>query len=349
MKFIDLFSGLGGIRFGMQEGMNECIAYCELDDYARKSYEAIHEPYKTGEKCFKDITKITNEDWEELKEQGLDMIIGGFPCQDFSMAGKRMGFEGTRGTLFFDIARGISIINPKVVVLENVKGLISHNKGNTLKVVIETLEDLGYVVEKELFNSKYFGVPQSRERIIIVAWRKDIYIDTILSDIKAKNNTVESCIANIMEDTVDDKFILDRHLEYYNEHLSNKEFKHGEINVSGSLKGGFRSAGVVYDVNGVSGTLTTMQGGGREPKVYYKGHLRRLTPLECFRLQGYSDEDYNRAAEVNVMSKLYKQIGNSVTVPLFKAVGKEIDIMMLRREIEDLKKDSQEELTKQNI
>lgn len=242
-------------------------------------------------------------------------------CQAFSIAGHRKGFEDTRGTLFFDMARGVRAINPKVVVLENVKGLINHDNGQTLEVIVKTLEDLGYVVEWELFNSKYFGVAQNRERIVILAWRKDIFVKTVLNEIKATHTEVTTSIEDILEPELIEKHSLDRLLPYLMEHLKDKPFRHGEINVIGQCKGGYESAGRVLHPKGICTTLLTMKGGGREPKVYHEGRLRRLSPIECWRLQGFPDELFYKAEEVVAMTKLYEQSGNSVSVPVFEAVA----------------------------
>ena len=143
MKFLDLFAGIGGFRLGLESAGHECVGFCEIDKFARKSYKAI---YNTeGEVELHDITKVTDE---EIRNIGhVDVICGGFPCQAFSIAGNRRGFEDTRGTLFFEIARFASILKPKYLFLENVKGLLNHDKGNTFEVILSALDGLGYDVE----------------------------------------------------------------------------------------------------------------------------------------------------------------------------------------------------------
>lgn len=164
MKFIDLFAGIGGFRFGMESAGHECVAFCEIDKFARASYKAI---YNTeGEIELHDITQVTDD---EIRSIGhVDAICGGFPCQAFSIAGNRRGFEDTRGTLFFEIARFASILKPKYLFLENVKGLLNHDKGDTFEVILSALDELGYDVEWQVLNSKDFGVPQNRERVFII-------------------------------------------------------------------------------------------------------------------------------------------------------------------------------------
>lgn len=166
MKFLDLFAGIGGFRLGMERAGHECVGYVEWDKYARKSYEAIHDT--EGEWTAHDITKISDEEIRSLGERNIDVICGGFPCQSFSVAGKRMGFEDTRGTLFFEIARIAKEIKPRYLFLENVKGLLNHDKGNTFTTILRTLDELGYDVEWQVLNSKNFGVPQNRERVFII-------------------------------------------------------------------------------------------------------------------------------------------------------------------------------------
>lgn len=164
MKFLDLFAGIGGFRFGMESAGHKCIGFCEIDKFARASYKAIHDT--EGEIELHDITTVTDEEVRAIGQ--VDVICGGFPCQAFSIAGARRGFEDTRGTLFFEIARFASILKPKYLFLENVKGLLNHDKGNTFKTILRALDGLGYDVEWQVLNSKNFSVPQNRERVFII-------------------------------------------------------------------------------------------------------------------------------------------------------------------------------------
>jgi DNA (cytosine-5)-methyltransferase 1 len=162
MKFLDLFSGIGGFRLGMEMNGHECVGHCEIDKYADKSYRAMHD-VKENEYYANDIRGIIPSELPDF-----DCICGGFPCQSFSIAGKRGGFEDTRGTLFFEIARIIQERKPRLVFLENVAGLLSHDDGSTFETIIGTLDELGYDVEWQVCNSKDFGVPQNRERVFII-------------------------------------------------------------------------------------------------------------------------------------------------------------------------------------
>ena len=162
--YVSLFSGIGGFEQALNKLGGTCVFASEIDKFAAQAYETLY-----GEAPAGDITKIEAKDIPDH-----DLLVGGFPCQAFSVAGKREGFEDTRGTLFFDIARIAAEKRPKAMLLENVKGLVNHDKGNTLDTMIQTLNDIGYVVDFDVLNSKFFGVPQNRERIFIVAVRSDL-------------------------------------------------------------------------------------------------------------------------------------------------------------------------------
>ena len=165
MNFLDLFAGIGGFRLGMERAGHKCIGYCEIDKFARMSYQAIHDT--KGEIDYKDITEVTNEEFRKLKGT-VDVICGGFPCQAFSIAGKQLGFEDARGTLFYEIARAAKEIKPRYLFLENVRNLLSHDKGKTFTTMLTILDELGYDAEWQVLNSKNFGVPQNRERVFII-------------------------------------------------------------------------------------------------------------------------------------------------------------------------------------
>ena len=285
MKFLDLFAGIGGFRLGMESAGHECVGFCEIDKFARASYKAIHNT--EGEIELHDATGITKK---EIKAIGqVDVICAGFPCQPFSAAGARRGFEDTNGTLFFEIARFASILKPKYLFLENVKGLISHDKGYTFETIIGSLDELGYDVEWQVLNSKDFGVPQNRERCYIVGHFR---------------GTSGRQIFPIAE-TRSDKSIMQL----------------GNIKKTESF-GGNPQCGRIYSIDGLAPCLNTMQGGQREPKILIDGKVRKLTPRECWRLQGFPDWAFDKAQEVNSNSQLYKQAGNSVTVNVIKEIAR---------------------------
>lgn len=287
MKFLDLFAGIGGFRLGMESAGHECIGFCEIDKFARASYKAIHDT--EGEIELHDATGTTKK---EIKAIGqVDVICAGFPCQSFSVAGTRRGFEDTNGTLFFEIARFASVLKPKYLFLENVKGLISHDKGYTFETIIGSLDELGYDVEWQVLNSKDFGVPQNRERVYIIGHFRGGRTRNVFPIIETRS----------------DKSIIQL----------------GNIKKTGSF-GGNPQCGRIYSPDGLAPCLNTMQGGQREPKILIDGKVRKLTPRECWRLQGFPDWAFDKAQEVNSNSQLYKQAGNSVTVNVIAAIAERL-------------------------
>lgn len=279
MKFLDLFSGIGGFRLGLEKAGHECIGHVEIDKFARKSYEAMHNT--EGEWTRNDITTITNEEWAELKGR-VDIIAGGFPCQAFSIAGKRGGFDDTRGTLFFDIARAAKEIQPSYLFLENVKGLFNHDKGRTFGTIIQTLDELGYITEWGLFNSKYWGVPQNRERVFIVATRKGVYKKPILFDLLKQQelNGVNVRLRDVLEAEVDEKFYLSKEqTDRLVFNMGEREKSEDEIKVLAHRKN-YRRNTQVFDKDGLTETLDTGQGGGR-------GHYT----MEDVRTHSYNRKD----------------------------------------------------------
>lgn len=291
MNFLDLFSGIGGFRLGLERAGHTPVGWVEIDKFARQSYQAIHDT--TGEWTAEDITKVTDEEWREFHGK-VDIIAGGFPCQAFSIAGKRLGFlDSTKGTLFFDIARAAKQIKPRYLFLENVKGLLNHDSGNTFRTILNTLDELGYDVEWRVLNSKDFGVPQNRERVYIIGHLRGDSGREVFPFF-GENGTTNSAAINQI----------------------------GNLNNSTSF-GGNPQTGRVYDADGLSPTLNTMQGGGREPKVLVSGRVRKLTPRECWRLQTFPDWAFDKAKAAGLSnSQLYKQAGNSVTVNVIEAIAK---------------------------
>ena len=183
IKYFDIFAGIGGFRSGLEKaGGFKCVGYCEIDKYAKKAYETLYDT--EGEVFYDDARKI---DPNELPD--FDLICGGFPCQSFSIAGKRKGFSDTRGTLFFEIARIAAIKKPKYLLLENVPGLLSHNEGRTFATILSTLDELGYDVVWEVLNSADFGVPQSRKRVYIID--KHIFV-----------SYVAACLIDLRQDLI---------------------------------------------------------------------------------------------------------------------------------------------------
>lgn len=314
--FIDLFAGVGGTRIAFENLGGKCVFSSEIDFYAQQSYQ-----FNYGKVPFGDITKINEKSIPEH-----DILVGGFPCQAFSIAGKRGGFEDTRGTLFFDIARIIKEKQPKAFFLENVKGLLSHNKKNTIQVILNTLRnDLGYYVpDPEIVNAADFGVPQKRDRLYIVGFRKDLNIRefdypqpleyrTSFSDIKEK-------------DPVSARYYLsDRLLETLRNHRQRHDSAGNgfgyEVIDDGDLANAIVTGGMGRERNlVVDNRLTDFT-----PVTHIKGEInrigiRRMTPREWARLQGFP-ENY----EIKVSdTQAYKQFGNSVAIPAVQATAKDL-------------------------
>ena len=317
--FIDLFAGMGGFRLAMQAQGGKCIFSSEWNKYAQKTYLA-----NFGDMPFGDITK---EETKSFIPDRFDVLCAGFPCQPFSIAGvskknslgRETGFKDkTQGTLFFDVADIISRHRPKAFYLENVKNLVSHDKGRTFKVITETLEELDYSIHFEVLDGKSF-VPQHRERIMIVGYDRKYYGGKEKFEFPKLGDPV-NCIGDILEKNVPVKYTLSDKLWGY---LQNYAQKHKE-------KGNGFGYGLV-DLNGITRTLSARyykdgseilipQGNGVNP--------RRPTPRECARLMGYPDEYIiNAVSEVQA----YRQCGNSVIVPLITAVAEQLVKTMKRK------------------
>lgn len=403
MKFLDLFAGIGGFRLGMESADHECIGFCEIDKFARTSYKAIHDT--TGEVEMHDITTISDEFIRGIGS--VDVICGGFPCQAFSIAGKRKGFEDTRGTLFFEIARFASILRPRYLFLENVKGLLNHEGGATFETILRALDELGYDVEWQVLNSKDY-VPQNRERVFIIGhlrrertrkvfpFERD---DQSVVKLSRQQSSVNTITARYGEATGVGSYIVEGKQQKkiaipvltpdrLEKRQNGRRFKengeemftltaqdrHG-IMIAGNLPGNHEQNSRVYKTKGIAPTLSTMQGGGQEPKIIVKEatakgyaealpgdsvnishpnsntrrgrvgkgiantlltgeeqavvtnnfRIRKLTPRECWRLQGFPDWAFDKAKEVNSDSQLYKQAGNSVTVPVIADIASRLE------------------------
>lgn len=317
-KFIDLFAGIGGFRLAMQNLGGKCVFTSEWDKEAKRTYKA-----NFGERPFGDITK---EETKAFIPDSFDLLCAGFPCQAFSIAGKRGGFEDTRGTLFFDVAEIIKRKKPKAIFLENVKGLRNHNGGKTLSTILNVLRnDLGYFVpEPMVVNAKDFGVPQNRERIYIVGFRNDLGIDSFCYP---KSMDKKVTISQIKEQNVPPtKYFLST--QYVQTLINHKARHEGKGN-------GFGYA-IIPD-EGISNAIV-VGGMGRErnlvldhritdftPTTHIKGTvnregIRKMTPREWARLQGFPDNFLIPVADASA----YKQFGNSVAVPAIQATANEI-------------------------
>lgn len=329
MKYLSLFSGIGGFELGIQQAYEEtknkglvntrgqvdtisrrqetlnstrmgdthdvqpsygsyesvpvCVGFSEIDKYATQIYQK-HFP---NHKNYGDITQINERELPDF-----DFLCGGFPCQSFSIAGKRGGFSDTRGTMFFEIERILNEKKPRLLLLENVKGLLSHENGNTFKTIISTLDELGYDLQWQVLNSKNFGVPQNRERVFIVGHLR---------------GTSRPKVFPIGESNGDNQEANSKYPS-----ISAPVTGQGQLNCRGVFIQQFGE----FRESQISPTLRTPSGGNRLPMVKEKTKIRRLTPIECERLQGFPD---GWTASVSD-SQRYKCLGNAVTVNVIKAI-----------------------------
>ncbi|CAF1781076.1 DNA cytosine methyltransferase [Bacillus subtilis] len=436
LRVMSLFSGIGAFEAALRNiGVEyELVGFSEIDKYAIKSYCAIH---NVDEQCnYGDVSKIDKKILPDF-----DLLVGGSPCQSFSVAGHRKGFEDTRGTLFFQYIETLKEKQPKLFVFENVKGLINHDKGNTLNVMAEAFSEVGYRIDLNLLNSKFFNVPQNRERLYIIGIREDLIknegwsLDVKRKDILQKGKqrlgeldiksfnfrwTVPSAatkrLKDLLEEYVDEKYYLNEDktnslikelsTSRFNKNITVEQV--GNINPSGNGMNGN-----VYNSSGLSPTITTNKGEGLKIAVEYsrksglgrelavshtlsasdwrglnrnqkqnavvevrpvltpergekrqngrrfkddgepaftvntidrhgvavgeypKYRIRRLTPLECFRLQAFDDEDFEKAFAAGISnSQLYKQAGNSITVTVLESIFKELIHTYVNKESE---------------
>lgn len=354
VKFLDLFAGIGGFRLGLEQAGHQCVGYVEWDKFARKSYEAIHNT--EGEWTWHDITTI---DYRDIPR--ADCWTFGFPCQDISVAGKQKGFEGERSSLFFAVTKRLRQIKewdsekmPTYLLIENVKNFLSVNGGWDFMLAQAELDEIGYDLEWDVLNSRDFGVPQNRERVFIVghlrgrSTRKVFpvtrFSSTLSINIIGTTKNPNAKGTNCKHWVHDENGIIGA--------LSATDYKQPKqiiqaINSPKVLKGldgmaikeakqGFETAypgdSINYSVptsktrrgraeKGIANTLDT---GCQQGVLTDEYRIRKLTPRECWRLQGFPDWAFDKAAEVNSDSQLYKQAGNSVTVNVIEAIGKKL-------------------------
>ena len=296
--FIDLFAGVGGIRRPFQKFGGKCVFSSEIDKFAVKTYEANWHETPTG-----DITKVNASDIPDF-----DILLGGFPCQAFSLAGLKRGFNDTRGTLFFDVARILKEKQPEAFLLENVKGLTHHDKGKTFEVIRNTLEkELGYNIFYKVLNARDYGVPQNRERIIIVGFKDP---DISFKFPEPLKNRVK--VGDILEKNVDDKYTLSEKLWNYLQKRKEEQRAKGN---------GFGFSLFNEDSPYTSTLSARYHKDGSEILIKQEGkNPRRLTPRECARLQGFPDDFVLPCSD----TQTYKQLGNSVPTKMIEIVAEEM-------------------------
>lgn len=295
-KFIDLFAGIGGVRIAFERVGGKCVFTSEWDKHCQIMYEA-----NFGEKPFGDITNLN-----ALEVPEHDILAGGFPCQAFSIIGNKRGFSDIRGTLFFDIERIIKAKKPKAFLLENVKQLTTHDKGRTFQVILERLKTLGYFVHYKVLNGLNFGVPQKRERIIIVGFKENFSFKF------PENKTQRKTLSDILqpESEIEKKHFLS---DYFREKIERKLKEQGK-------KATFRPFVIHENKGGNLGIhpfSTALRANGSYNYVTVNA-LRRVTPREMLRLQGFPDTFKIVVPDTQVR----KQAGNSVVIPKIEAVAR---------------------------
>lgn len=319
IAFIDLFCGIGGIRLGMESAGFHCVFSCDINEDCQKNY-------------FENFGEMPDGDIKTVDERSLpghQVLCAGFPCQPFSISGRQKGFADTRGTLFFEICRIIQEKNPPVIMLENVKHLVHHDHGNTLATILSNLEKLGYTVTSKVLNATDFGVPQNRERILIIGSRDGKVFD--FSKIPTKPKTK---LEDFLDVADDDSF------EFLGEH-SYTLIKNPKEQPSGLIFAGYRNKSIrkvgvregtehlsrvhkqpnrIYSVLGVHPTLPSQEPSGRYFILLKDNRVRKLTLSECWRIMGFP-ETYKK---ISSAAEQYKQLGNSVCVPMIAAVAEQI-------------------------
>ena len=355
IRFFDMFAGIGGFRSGLEAaGGFECIGHCEIDKYANKAYTALYEP--KGEIYYEDATKI-----DPAGLPDIDLICAGFPCQSFSVAGKRLGFADTRGTLFFEVARIAREKRPAFLLLENVPGLLSHDGGRTFETILSTLVEMGYHPEWCVLNSKYFGVPQQRRRLYIVGHRDERGAGEVFplagghaEDLKqlipgpqgarvysTDGVACTQCAGSGGWGGKTGLYFIDLNPEPAITDETRCLIARYDSGV-GNHKG--RSSGVLVE-DAPRAILTpdreTVRQNGRRMKepdepmftitaqdrhgIVHHGRIRKLMPIECWRLQGFTDEQFYKAKATGLSDgHLYKMAGNAVSVPVISAIGRKI-------------------------
>lgn len=307
-KFIDLFSGLGGFRIAFEKNNCKCVFSSDIDKNVREIYNLNFGEYPEG-----DISKISSNNIPEF-----DILCAGFPCQPFSIAGFRKGFEDSRGTLFFEVARILKEKKPKAFLLENVKGLVNHDKGTTLKVILNTLDELGYNYEYKVLNALEYGIPQNRERWYCVGFLKELKID--FSNIFPKKKELLFKIENIIDKNVNGYEITPIAEKNINIHLPKYLEKNNIENNNLIIANEIRPSKCSFRSNGTAPCLTAKMGTGGNNVPVIVNYKRKLTEKECLKLMGFPDDYYIK--ENNFHS--YKQIGNSVVVPILTEIATNI-------------------------
>jgi DNA (cytosine-5)-methyltransferase 1 len=315
--FIDLFCGIGGFRLGMTQAGFECVFSCDINPRCQNTYQA-----NFGEVPHGDIASVIVDDIPDF-----DILCAGFPCQPFSISGKQKGFADTRGILFFEICRIIEAKQPNVVFLENVKHLIHHDGGRTLMVILKKLNDLGYLTEWRLLNAKDFGVPQNRQRIVIIASKKSHFNFNWMAKIESKKmldflgkdgpfEYLDPKEYTLIENPIIQKESGLCFVGYRNKAIRKIGTRPGTEHLSRVHKQSNR----IYSAMGIHPTLPSQESSGRYWVLMPDNRVRKLTIDECFRIMGFPN-DYLHPSS---LGEQYRQIGNSVCVPMIASIANAI-------------------------
>jgi DNA (cytosine-5)-methyltransferase 1 len=315
MKYISLFAGIGGFDLALQRNGHECVYANEWDKYAAEIYNKnFHRGIDEKEIDTRDIRTVPEDDIPDH-----DILVGGFPCQAFSIAGKRKGFDDTRGTLFFEIARILRAKKPRLLLLENVKGLLSHDSGNTFKTIISALTELGYDLQWQVLNSKNFGVPQNRERVFVVG------------NLRGSSRPEVFPIRNFSTTTLREltKGVSDGYRVYTTDCAKTLKCLGGGLGAKTGLyavtieRGVLKEKPVVttLDANYYKGLYTGLDKHQARTGIMEGMKIRRLTPTECERLQGFPDGWTESISD----TQRYKCLGNAVTVNVVEYIVRRIN------------------------
>lgn len=358
IRFFDMFAGVGGFRAGLERaGGFACVGHCEIDRHAEKAYRTLYN-IRESEVFYEDARRI-----DPAKMPDFDLLCGGFPCQAFSVAGKRRGFDDARGTLFFEVARLVREKRPPYLLLENVPGLLSHDKGRTFTAILDTLSELRYNVEFQMLNSKDFGVPQSRRRVYIIGYLDGRCAGKILPVRGADPETLKRLIdgqrgpreygaAGVAKAPPEKSAGAGGKTGLYAVGCDWKRGVTGKLDTAYTLTAGdwrglnrSHTQNAVLEADGEAGAravlspekkkarqngrrvkgegepMFTLTSNDRHGVVTASLRIRRLTPRECFRLQGFSEEQIDRLLSVDSDTQAYKQAGNAVTVNVVHALG----------------------------
>ena len=330
LKFVDLFSGIGGFRLGLEKLGMECVFSADFDEHACEMYELNY-----GVDSYHDVTKMTDEEIDNIPD--FDILTGGFPCQAFSISGKKQGFmDETRGTLFFEILRFLSIKKPRAFILENVKNLIHHDSGRTFSVMVDSLNRLGYTVNYKVLNAKNFGVPQNRERIVLVGNNEGKVFD-----FEKLNLTPVHSMLNFLDKDGDFEYLDEGTYTLIPEDKIKRQpsdlifvgYRNKKIRTTGVRPGTEYLSRVhkmpnrIYSAAGVNPTLSSQESSGRYFILLPNNKVRKLTLNETYRFMGFP-EDFKK---VGPTSKLYNRVGNSVCVNMVTEVGRVLEELLMNK------------------